>query len=86
MLTRKAKWDINGYGTLLYDPASHAYGGNGDMGVMIVPTNEAMQEYWTSEEGKFLSTNFHSGTVCTRLWFLLFAESSTAFVQRCIAA
>ena len=26
--------------------------------MMLVPTNEAMQEYWTSEEGKFLADKF----------------------------
>lgn len=50
--------DVAGYGTLLYDPASHSFGGNTDMAVMFVPTDEAMQTYWESSEGQYLSDRF----------------------------
>ncbi len=70
----EGKVDINGYGTLLYDPASHAYGGNTDMAMMLVPTNEAMQEYWTSEEGKFLADKFPQ-------WDSVYTKVISAFLQ-----
>ena len=57
------------------------------MAMMLVPTNEAMQEYWTSEEGKFLADKFPQwDSVYTKVISAFFAESPTTFVQRCITA
>ena len=70
----EGKVDINGYGTLLYDPASHSFGGNTDMGLMFVPTDEAMKEYWESEEGKFLSDKFPR-------WDSVYTTVISAFLQ-----
>ena len=70
----EGKVDINGYGTLLYDPASHSFGGNTDMGVMFVPTDEAMKEYWESEAGKFLSDKFPE-------WDSVYTTVLAAFLQ-----
>lgn len=68
------KVDINGYGTLLYDPASHSFGGNTDMGVMFVPTDEAMTEYWESGPGQFLADKFPQ-------WDSVYTTVLAAFLQ-----
>ena len=68
------KVDINGYGTLLYDPASHSFGGNTDMGVMFVPTDEAMTEYWESGPGQFLADKFPQ-------WDSVYTKVLAAFLQ-----
>ncbi len=52
------KIDIPSYGMLAYDPAENNWGGNTDMGAIFVPSNEALQTYWESEEGKFLRDNY----------------------------
>lgn len=45
------------YGTLYFDPAMTS-GSATDMPVMFVPTDEAMNRYWNSAEGKFLRDSY----------------------------
>lgn len=54
------KVDVQSYGMLLYDPADNQFGGNTDMGAIFVPSNEALEAYWTSPEGAFLRDNYGS--------------------------
>lgn len=51
---------FRGYGLLVFDPGLNSYGGNQDMGVMFVPTDEAMQTYWDSPGGQFLRESYDS--------------------------
>lgn len=39
---------------LYFDPAYNRLGAPTDMGVMFVPTDEAMREYWNADDGAFL--------------------------------
>lgn len=39
---------------LYYDPSDNNLLSNGDMGLMFVPNDQAMMEYWESEQGRFL--------------------------------
>lgn len=52
------KVDIMGYGTLAFDPSNNVYGGNTDMGVMFVPSDAAMEDYWESSRGQFLRDSY----------------------------
>lgn len=52
--------DVNSYGMLLFDPANNQYGGNTDMGAIFVPSNQALVDYWNSDEGAFLKDNYGS--------------------------
>lgn len=52
--------DVNSYGMLLYDPADNNWGGDMDMGGIFVPSNQALEEYWNSNEGAFLRDNYES--------------------------
>ena len=45
---------VGNYGLLYYDPANHSYGRDEDMGAMFVPTDEAMNQYFTGSRGNFL--------------------------------
>ncbi|MDR0505379.1 MAG: fasciclin domain-containing protein [Dysgonamonadaceae bacterium] len=45
---------LSNYGLLYYDPANNAYGGDEDMGVMFVPTDEAMDQFFNGSRGSFL--------------------------------
>ncbi|MCM1109591.1 MAG: fasciclin domain-containing protein [Clostridium sp.] len=50
-----------GENVLRFDPAQVSYSNSDiqtDMGVMFVPTDKAMREYYDSPEGKFLKTNY----------------------------
>ena len=50
-----------GDNVLRFDPAQVSYSSSDvltDMGVMFVPTDEAMRNYYQSPEGKFLRTNY----------------------------
>lgn len=46
--------NLTNYGMLYYDPNNTTFGGNSDMGVMFVPTDEAMMEYFNGTEGGYL--------------------------------
>lgn len=46
--------NLTSYGMLYYDPNNTTFGGNSDMGVMFVPTDEAMMEYFNGSEGGYL--------------------------------
>ncbi len=70
----EGKLDIEGYGALAYDPSAHNWGGNTDMGVMFVPTDEAMREYWESPQGAFLSDKFPQ-------WDSVYTKVLADFVQ-----
>lgn len=54
----EGKVDITGYGTLAFDPSNNVYGGNTDMGVMFVPSDAAMKDYWESPRGQFLRDSY----------------------------
>ena len=45
---------VSNYGLLYYDPANNSYGGDDDMGVMFVPTDEALNTYFNGSRGNFL--------------------------------
>lgn len=47
--------EIGDVNLLYFDPGYNLLGAPTDMGVMFVPTDKAMDEYWASERGKFLS-------------------------------
>lgn len=46
--------DMTNYGLLYFDPSQNSYGGVQDMGVMFVPTDEAMQKYINGGKGSYL--------------------------------
>ena len=46
--------DIGDASLLYFDPAYNMLAAPGDVGVMFVPTDEAMQKYWEGDRGKFL--------------------------------
>lgn len=46
--------DVTNYGLLYYDPSQNSYSGNTDMGVMFVPTDQAMNDYINGSKGKYL--------------------------------
>jgi len=46
--------DMTNYGLLYFDPSQNSYGGLQDMGVMFVPTDEAMQQYINGGKGSYL--------------------------------
>ena len=46
--------DMTNYGLLYFDPSQNAYGGLQDMGVMFVPTDEAMEAYINGGKGSYL--------------------------------
>lgn len=52
--------DMTNYGLLYFDPSQNSYSSMQDMGVMFVPTDEAMQNYFTSGKGKYLSDAYGS--------------------------
>ena len=52
--------NLSNYGMLYYDPNNTVFGGNGDMGVMFVPTDEAMMEYFSGSEGGYLRDSYDS--------------------------
>ena len=52
--------DMTNYGLLYYDPSQNSYSSMEDMGAMFVPTDEAMQEYFTSGKGRYLSDAYGS--------------------------
>ena len=45
---------VSNYGLLYYDPANNSYSSDEDMGAMFVPTDEAMNQYFTGSRGGFL--------------------------------
>ncbi|MDR2042695.1 MAG: fasciclin domain-containing protein [Tannerella sp.] len=47
---------LTNYGLLYYDPTDHAYNGgsNQDMGATFVPTDQALNDYFNSEKGRYL--------------------------------
>ncbi len=49
---------LDSYGMLYFDPLNTSYGGNNDMGVMFVPTDEAMMEYFEGTEGGYLRDSY----------------------------
>lgn len=54
---------MKSYGLLYYNPADNAYSSTSpqqDMGTMFVPTDEAMNAYFYSEEGRYLRDAFGS--------------------------
>ena len=46
--------DVGEASLLYFDPAHNMLSAPGDIGVMFVPTDEAMQNYWKGDRGKFL--------------------------------
>ena len=46
--------DMTNYGLLYFDPSQNTYQSNQDMGVMFVPTDEAMQQYINGGKGSYL--------------------------------
>ena len=42
------------YGTLFFDPADNSWNSLADIGVMFLPDDNAMKEYWESDRGRFL--------------------------------
>ena len=46
--------DMTNYGLLYFDPSQNSYGGLQDMGVMFVPTNEALEAYINGGKGSYL--------------------------------
>ena len=46
--------DMTNYGLLYFDPSQNSYGGLQDMGVMFVPTNEALEAYINDGKGSYL--------------------------------
>ena len=51
---------VSNYGLLYYDPANNSYSGVEDMGVMFVPTDEAMNNYFNGPRGNFLKDAYGS--------------------------
>ena len=51
---------VSNYGLLYYDPANNTYGEIGDMGAMFVPTDEAMNEYFSGSTGGYLKDAYES--------------------------
>lgn len=49
---------LSSYGMLYYDPNNTTFGGNSDMGVMFVPTDAAMMEYFNGSEGGYLRDSY----------------------------
>lgn len=52
--------DMTDYGLLYYDPSDNAYSSLQDMGVMFVPTDEAMEQYINSSKGRYLKDAYGS--------------------------
>lgn len=52
--------NMTNYGLLYYDPSQNSYQSNTDMGVMFVPTDEAMSDYINGERGKYLKDAYGS--------------------------
>lgn len=52
--------DMTEYGLLYYSPSQNTYNGMTDMGVMFVPTDEAMNEYFNSGKGRYLKDSYGS--------------------------
>ena len=52
--------DMTNYGLLYFDPSQNAYGGLQDMGVMFVPTNEALAAYIDGGKGSYLKDAYGS--------------------------
>lgn len=46
--------DMSNYGLLYFDPSQNNYNSMQDMGVMFVPTDQAMNEYFKSGKGQYL--------------------------------
>ncbi len=46
--------DMTNYGLLYYDPSQNSYNSMQDMGVMFVPTDQAMTDYLTGGKGQYL--------------------------------
>ena len=60
--------DMTNYGLLYYDPSQNSYSSMQDMGVMFVPTDEAMNEYLANGKGQYLYDAYGSwDNVPTRL-------------------
>ncbi len=64
--TKSNPWDAEGhdmttYGVLHFDPSNNNYGGSmSDMGVMFVPTDEALDNYINGSKGKYLKDSYGS--------------------------
>ncbi len=53
--------DMTNYGLLYFDPSNNDYGGDmTDMGVMFVPTNEALDNYINGNKGRYLKDSYGS--------------------------
>lgn len=52
--------NMTNYGLLYFDPSQNSYSSMQDMGVMFVPTDEAMNEYFTSGKGQYLADAYGS--------------------------
>ncbi|MGI6224270.1 MAG: adenylate cyclase [Prevotella sp.] len=52
--------DMTSYGELYFDPSSNSYSSNTDMGMMLVPTDEAMNEYINGSKGRYLKDAYGS--------------------------
>ena len=52
--------NMTNYGLLYYDPSQNSYGSMQDMGVMFVPTDQAMNDYFTSGKGQYLCDAYGS--------------------------
>lgn len=52
--------NITDYGLLYFDPSDNSYNFIQDMGVMFVPTDEAMQRYINSSKGRYLKDAYGS--------------------------
>ena len=50
--------NLTSYGMLYFDPNNTTYGGTSDMGVMFIPTDEAMMEYFNGSEGGYLRDSY----------------------------
>ena len=51
---------VGDYGVLYFDPAEYSYSGDEDMGVMFVPSDEAMDQYFNGPRGQFLKDTYGS--------------------------
>lgn len=53
--------DMTSYGLLYFDPSNNDYGGDmTDMGVMFVPTDEALESYINGTKGRYLKDSYGS--------------------------
>lgn len=52
--------DMSGYGLLYFDPSDNSYSSIQDMGVMFVPTDDAMNNYINSSKGRYLKDAYGS--------------------------